>query len=163
VEQRRQEERKKQELAARQRILAALLERVAPPLSKPDLEVIAREFIARLPNEHRGILNRRHLPKPIKAQNRVCTEAGRVLANLDEAGYYRLLIEIALLDCAYNVNARKPSSVLNAVARRLRVNAGENSGRCSDRVFSACEETAEAPASACQPLRGREKQPPSRT
>jgi len=121
---RKQEEQRKQEMATRGRVLGAILEKVTVPLSKADLELVAREFINRLPQEYRAILSQRHSPIPINGKERKGeSEIGTTLKNLDEAGYSRLLVELALLDAAHNAYAREAAERLEAVAKRHRVNA----------------------------------------
>jgi hypothetical protein len=104
-------------------VLGAILEKVAAPLTKADLDLIAREFASRLPQECRTILSRRHSPAPIHAQQKTHpAETGPALKNLDEAGYGRFLIELALLDATYSTYSRDGAERLEAVAKRYRVN-----------------------------------------
>jgi hypothetical protein len=122
TEQRKQEERRKEDLATRSRVLTAVLEKIATPLSKADLELVAREFLNRLPNEHRTFLSERHAPSSAKGKGVKAGENGTALKNLDETGYSRLLIEISLLDAAHNAYSRDGAERLEAVAKRYRVN-----------------------------------------
>ena len=122
TEQRKQEERRKEDLATRSRVLTAILEKIATPLSKADLELVAREFLNRLPNEHRTLLSERHAPSSAKGKGAKAGENGAALKNLDETGYSRLLIEISLLDAAHNAYSRDGAERLEAVAKRYRVN-----------------------------------------
>jgi ParB family chromosome partitioning protein len=126
AEQRKQDERREQEMATRSRVLSAILAKVSAPLSKADLEMVAREFINRLPNEYRAVLNQRHLPaatngKPTKPSS----DDGTAFKNLDEAGFSRLLIEIALLDAAHSTYTREGAERLEAVAKRYRVHVAK--------------------------------------
>jgi len=50
-------------------------------------------------------------------------EIGSTMKNLDEAGYGRLLIEIALLDASYNSYSRDGTELLIAEEKRYRMNA----------------------------------------
>ena len=115
-------ENRKQE--TRVRVLSAVLERVSAPLSKADLDLVAREFANRLPQEYRTILSQRHSTTPINAKQQKSqpAESGAALKNLDEAGYNRLLIELSLLDAAYSSYSRDGAERLEAVAKRYRVN-----------------------------------------
>jgi ParB family chromosome partitioning protein len=60
TEHRKQNERRNLELVTRRRVLAAILEKVSAPLSKADLELVAREFFGNLPQEYRTLLIKRH-------------------------------------------------------------------------------------------------------
>ena len=123
IEQRKQVEKRKEELATRIRVLGAILERVASPLPKADLELITTEFIKRLPQEYRTVLSARHSPATVKTRkSQPATEISLALKNLDEAGYSRLLMEVSLLDAALNVYTREGGAPLEATAKRYRVN-----------------------------------------
>lgn len=117
---RKQEERRKQEMTTRSRVLNAVLQKVTNPLSKADLDVVAREYINRLPQEYKTILAQRHSPAPTNGkQQKPPAEIG--LKNLDDAGYSRLLIELSLLEAAYNSYSRDGAERLETVAKRYRV------------------------------------------
>lgn len=120
TEQRKQEERRKQDLETRRRVLNAILDKVSLPLSKADLELIAREFLNRLSNEYRTLLSERHASSVTKGKAQKKTDEAS-LKNLDEAGYGRLLIEIALLDAGYNAYSREGAATLEATAKRYRI------------------------------------------
>ncbi len=121
---REQEEQRKQEMVTRRRVLAAILDKISAPLSKADLELIAREFIGRLPQEYRAILSQRHSRMPINGKERKGDgEAGNTFKGLDETGYSRLLIELSLVETAHNAYAQDAAERLEAVAKRYRVNA----------------------------------------
>jgi ParB family chromosome partitioning protein len=123
AEQGKQDERRKEELGVRKRMLAAILERISAPLVKADLELIAREFANRLPQEHRTLLSQRHSPTAInKKQSKQGIEIDGTLKNLDELGFSRLLIEMSLLDAAYNVYSRDDGQQVESIAKRHRVN-----------------------------------------
>lgn len=123
AEQRKREEHRKQEMATRIRVLATVLDKVAAPLPKADLDLITREYVNRLPQEYRTILGQRHSPGPTNGkQPKPSLEIGGTLKNLDEAGYSRLLIEISLLDATYNSYSGDGAERLEAVAKRYRVN-----------------------------------------
>lgn len=59
TEQPKQVERRKEDLETRGRVLTAVLEKIAAPLSKSDLELVPREFLNHLPNEYRTLLSER--------------------------------------------------------------------------------------------------------
>ena len=123
AEQRKQEARRKEELTTRSRIFAAILQKVTAPLTKADLELVAREFVNRLPQECRTLLSQRHFPAAANGKSpKPGVEIGGTLKNLDETGYSRLLIEMSLLDAAHNTFSRDGAKQLEAVAKRHRVN-----------------------------------------
>jgi ParB family chromosome partitioning protein len=126
AEQHKQDERRKQEMATRSRVLSAILAKVSAPLNKADLELVAREFVNRLPNEYRAVLNQRHLPAATNAKpTKPSSDDGTAFKNLDEAGFSRLLIEIALLDAAHSTYTREGAERLEAVAKRYRVHVAK--------------------------------------
>ena len=123
AESRKQEEKRRQEIATGSRVLAAILEKVTAPLAKADLDRICREFLNRLPHEHRTLLAARHSPSPANGkQTKPAVEISGALQNLDEAGYSRLLIEISLLDAAHSASSRDGGERLESAAKRYRVN-----------------------------------------
>ena len=124
AEGRKQEEHRKQEMTTRSRVLNAILQKVTTPLTKADLDLLSREFINRLPQEYKTILTQRHIAAPPSGkQQKPPAEIG--LKDLDEPGYNRLLIEIALLDAAYNSHSRDGAERLETVAKRYRVNVAK--------------------------------------
>ena len=123
AETRKPEEKRKQEIATRSRVLAAILETVTAPLINADLDLICREFLNRLPHEHRTLLAERHSPSPANGkQTKPAIEISGALKNLDEAGYSQLLIEISLLDAAHNACSRDGGERLESAAKRYHVN-----------------------------------------
>lgn len=122
AENRKQEERRKQDMMTRNRVLSAILDKVAAPITKADLEFVVREYASSLSQEHRNILAQRHLHTPAKGKDQKSIEIASTLKNLDETGYTRLLIEISLLDAAYNSYAQDSAERLETVAKRYRVN-----------------------------------------
>lgn len=121
VEQRKQEERRKEDFAARQRILAAILQKVSTP-TKPDLELIANEFFGRLPNEYRTVISQQlklESKQPSPKEPSLLFESK--LRTFDEAALSRLLIGMALLDATYNTFSTKGGERLEAVAKRYRI------------------------------------------
>ncbi len=123
TETRKQEERRKQEMAARGRVLAAILQKVMSPLTKTDLDLVAREFLHHIPQHYKTMLTKNHVNVQVKSkQPEATSDSGTALRNLDETGYSRLLIEMSLLDATYNPYASDGAERLEAVAKRYRVN-----------------------------------------
>jgi ParB family transcriptional regulator, chromosome partitioning protein len=122
AEQRKQEERKKEDFAVRQRILAAILQKISAP-TKPDLELIATEFFGYLSQEHR-VMVFQQLKLESKDKN---STKELVLAfeskvrTFDETALSRVLIGMALLDSTYNTFSAKGAERLEGVAKRYRV------------------------------------------
>jgi hypothetical protein len=86
TENRKREERRKQGIVTRARILDAILEKIATPLAKADLELIVREFLNRVPQEYRTVLAQRHSAAPAKGKTpKQPVEIGSALKNLDES------------------------------------------------------------------------------
>ena len=102
AERRKLEERHKEDLATRSRILTAILGRVSAPLTSADLDLITCQFGNRLPQEYRTILGRRHAEAPKSQRPKSSAEINTTRKNLDEVGYSWLLMEISLLDAAHN-------------------------------------------------------------
>jgi hypothetical protein len=121
-EQCKQEERRKEDLATRRRILTAILGRVPAPLTSADLDPDSREFVNRLPQEYRTIPNQRAAETPKGERPKSSAEINTTRKNLDEVGYSRLLVEISLLDAAHNPFSRGGATRLETVAKRYRVN-----------------------------------------
>jgi hypothetical protein len=123
IENRKQEKRRKQGIVTRTHILDAILEKVATPLGRADLEMIAREYLNRIPQECRTVLAQRHSPAPAKGKSpKQPVEIGSALKILDEAGYSRLLVGMSLLEAAYNSYTRDGADRLDGVAKRYRIN-----------------------------------------
>lgn len=123
AEQHKQDERRKEELTTRKRVLAAAIEKVNVPLSKADLELIARAFMERLSQDERMVLaERRSGPATTGKQPPAAAEMSGAFKRCDETGYSRLLIEMALLECAHNPYLRDGAARLEAAAKRYRVN-----------------------------------------
>jgi len=122
AEQRKQEERKKEDFAVRQRILDASLQKVSAP-TKPDLELIANEFFGHLSQEYRTLMFQQ-LKLEVKdkpsAKEPVLVFESKV-RTFDETALSRALIGMALLDATYNTFSAKGAERLEAVAKRYRV------------------------------------------
>lgn len=124
AEQRKQEERRKENLAICNRLLSAILEKATAPLGKSDIAMVADEFIRRLPQEDRIRLSQRHTPETAKGKKLPAPVEPKTLTkDLDETGYSRLLIELALLESATNPYSRDGMARLKSIAKRYRINA----------------------------------------
>ena len=124
VSQRKEDQRRKEDLIARQRILSAILQKVSEP-TKADLELIAREFFGNLSHEYRAVVAEEMKPvgkgkQPPQKDGASAFEAK--LRGMDQAGLNRLLLGMALLDSTFNSFSREGAERLEAVAKRYRVN-----------------------------------------
>jgi hypothetical protein len=124
AENRKQDENRKRKMATRSRVLAAILGKVTVPLTRVDLDLVAQEFLHHLPQQYKTMLTQRHMTAQAKTkeQPKPAADNSNALHNLDDAGYSRVLIEMALLDATYNSYTRDGADRLEAAAKRYRVN-----------------------------------------
>jgi ParB family chromosome partitioning protein len=126
IERERAEERKRLEkekvaVTTRHRILAMILERVSAPLKKADLLAVANYLIGHLSYNQVPALAKRH---KVEAKNSDSTAEllAKQVSKYDEAGLSKLLLEISLLDAAYQRSGASDDVLMDA-ARRYRVDA----------------------------------------
>ena len=125
VERKRADERKRIEkdklaITTRHRILAAVLERVSEPLKKGDLLTVACYLIGQLPHSQVPILAKRHKIEDKKNSHSPHELLAKRVSTYDEAALCRILLEIGLLDSAYQ-RASTSDDALVTTARRYRV------------------------------------------
>jgi len=113
-------EREKLAITIRHRILATILERVASPLKKADLLAVAQYLIAHLSYNQTPQLAKRHKVEVDKNGSPEQQLLKRV-STYDEAALGRLLLEISLLDSAYQRFGRSEEDALASAAKRYRV------------------------------------------
>jgi len=128
VEQERAAERKriqKEKLAitTRHRILATTLQRVSAPLKKADLQVIAQYLVAHLSYNQVPALARRHKVEVKKDSDSPHELLAKQVGTYDESELCKLLLEISLLDSAYQRSTASGDDVLMSTAKRYRVDA----------------------------------------
>jgi ParB family chromosome partitioning protein len=122
VEERKRIEKEKLAITTRHRVLATILQRVSPPLKKADLLAIAHYLIGHLSYSQVPALAKRHKVEPKKdsaAQELLAKQVG----TYDEAELCKLLLEISLLDSAYQRSIGSRDDVLMDAAKRYRVDA----------------------------------------
>jgi ParB family chromosome partitioning protein len=126
VERERAEERKRIEkeklaITTRHRVLATILQRVSAPLKKADLLAVAHYLIGHLSYSQVPALAKRHKVEAKKdsasAQELLAMQVG----TYDEAELCKLLLEISLLDSAYQRSTTSRNDVLMDVSKRYRV------------------------------------------
>jgi ParB family chromosome partitioning protein len=124
VERERAEERKRIEkeklaITTRHRVLATILQRVSAPLKKADLLAVADYLIGHLSYSQVPALAKRH---KVEAKKDSAQELlAKQVSKYDEAELCKLLLEISLLDSAYQRSTASRDDVLMDTAKRYRV------------------------------------------
>jgi ParB family chromosome partitioning protein len=126
VERERAEERKriqKEKLAitTRHRILATILQRVSAPLKKADLLAVAHYLIGHLSYSQVPALAKRHKVEVKKDSSSAHELLAKEIATYEESELCKLLLEISLLDSAYQRSTPTRDDVLMDAAKRYRV------------------------------------------
>jgi ParB family chromosome partitioning protein len=128
VERERAEERKhieKEKLATttRHRVLATILQRVSAPLKKADLLAVAHYLIGHLSYSQVPALAKRHKVETKKDSATAQEVLVKQVSTYDESQLCKLLLEISLLDSAYQRSSVSRDDVLMDAAKRYRVDA----------------------------------------
>ncbi len=126
VERERAEERKRIEkeklaITTRHRILATILQRVSAPLKKADLLTVAHYLIGHLSYSQVPVLAKRHRVEARKDSASPQDLLGKQVGKYEEAELCKLVLEISLLDSAYQRSATSRDDVLMDAAKRYRV------------------------------------------
>ena len=126
VERERAEERKRIEkeklaITTRHRILATVLQRVSAPLKKADLLAVAHYLIGHLSYSQVPVLAKRHKVEEKKGSADPQQTLLKQVISYDESDLCRLLLEISLLDSAYQRSSASHDDVLIDAAKRYRV------------------------------------------
>ena len=126
VERERTEERKRIEkeklaITTRHRILATILQRVSAPLKKADLLAVAHYLIGHLSYSQVPALAKRHKVEAKKDSASAQELLAKQVSGYDEAELCKLLLEISLLDSAYQRSTTSRDDVLADAAKRYRV------------------------------------------
>ncbi|HEY6770122.1 MAG TPA: hypothetical protein VI386_35730 [Candidatus Sulfotelmatobacter sp.] len=125
VERERADERKRIEkekltITTRHRILATVLQRVSAPLKKADLLTVAHYLIDHLPHSQVPILANRHKVETEKVTKTPQELLAKRVGRYDEAALCGILLEISLLDSAYQRSGTADDFLTDA-AKRYRV------------------------------------------
>ncbi len=128
VERERAEERKRIEkeklaITTRHRVLATILQRVSAPLKKADLLAVAHYLIGHLSYSQVPALAKRHKVEAKKDSASAQELLAKQVGTYDEAELCKLLLEISLLDSAYQRSTASRDDVLMDAAKRYRVDA----------------------------------------
>jgi ParB family chromosome partitioning protein len=126
VERERAEERKRIEkeklaITTRHRILATILQRVSAPLKKADLLAIAHYLVGHLSYSQVPALAKRHKVEAKKDSATAQELLTKQVSKYDESELCKLLLEISLLDSAYQRSTASRDDVLIDAAKRYRV------------------------------------------
>jgi ParB family chromosome partitioning protein len=120
-EERKRIEKEKLAITTRHRVLAAILQRVSAPLKKADLLAVAHYLIGHLSYSQVPALAKRHKAEAKKDSASAQELLAKQVGTYDEAELCKLLLEISLLDSAYQRSAASRDDVLMDAAKRYRV------------------------------------------
>jgi ParB family chromosome partitioning protein len=126
VERERAEERKRIEkekltITTRLRILATVLQRVSAPLKKSDLLEVAHYLLGHLSYSQVPALAKRHKVEVKKDSAPAQELLAKQVSKYEESELCKLLLEISLLDSAYQRSTGSRDDVLMDAAKRYRV------------------------------------------
>jgi ParB family chromosome partitioning protein len=119
-EERKRIEKSKQAITIRHCVLAKVLERVAAPLKKADLLAVAQYIIGNLSYNQVPVLAKRQKVDTSKTGKPPQEVLMKKVVTYDEAELSRLLLEISLLDSAYQRGDASQDLLMDA-AKRVRV------------------------------------------
>jgi ParB family chromosome partitioning protein len=121
VEERRRLEKEKLAITTRHRILATILQRVSAPLKKADLLAVAHYLIGHLSYSQVPSLAKRHKVEAKKDSASAQELLVKQVSTYDESELCKLLLEISLLDSAYQRSSTSRDDILFDGAKRYRV------------------------------------------
>ncbi len=116
-------QREKLAITTRHRILATVLQRVSVPLKKVDLQLIAQYWVEHLSYNQVPVLAKRHKVEVKKDSSSAHELLVKQVGTYDEANLCRLLLEVSLLDSAYQRSTTNGDDVHMSAAKRYRVDA----------------------------------------
>ena len=120
AEERKRIEKDKLAITTRHRVLAAVLERVSVPLKKADLLTVVHYLLGHLPHSQVPIVAKRHKVETEKVSKSQQELLAKRVGTYDEAALCRILLEISLLDSAYQRSGTSDDFLTDA-AKRYRV------------------------------------------
>jgi ParB family transcriptional regulator, chromosome partitioning protein len=123
AEERKRIEKEKVAITTRHRILATILQRVSAPLKRADLLAVAHYLIGHLSYSQVPALAKRHKVETKKDSASAQELLAKQVGTYDEAELCKLLLEISLLDSAYQRSSASRDDVLMDAAKRYRVDA----------------------------------------
>ncbi len=121
AEERRRIEKEKLAITTRHRVLATILQRASAPLKKADLLAVAHYLIGHLSYSQVPVLAKRHKVEVKKDSASAQEVLAKKVGTYDESELCKLLLEISLLDSAYQRSTASRDDVLMDAAKRYRV------------------------------------------
>src|ERR1700730_15564730 len=108
-------------ITTRHRVLATILQRVSAPLKKADLLAVAHYLIGHLSYSQVPALAKRHKVEAKKDSASAQELLAKQVSTYDEAELCKLVMEISLLDSAYQRSTASRDDILIDAAKRYRV------------------------------------------
>jgi ParB family transcriptional regulator, chromosome partitioning protein len=121
TEERKRIEKEKLAITTRHRILATILQRASAPLRKADLLTVAHYLIGHLSYSQVPALAKRHKVEAKKDSASAQELLAKQVGKYEETELCKLLLEISLLDSAYQRSTASRDDVLMDAAKRYRV------------------------------------------
>ena len=121
AQERRRIEKEKLAITTRHRVLATVLQRTSAPLKKADLLAVADYLIGHLSYSQVPALAKRHKVEAKKDSTSAQEILAKQVSKYDESELCKLLLEISLLDSAYQRSTSNRDDVLMDAAKRYRV------------------------------------------
>src|SRR6202171_1041724 len=118
---RKRVEKEKLAITTRHRVFASILQRVSAPLKKADLLAVAHYLIGHLSYSQVPALAKRHKVEAKKDSASAQEVLAKQVSTYDEAELCKLVLEISLLDSAYQRSTASRDDVLMDAAKRYRV------------------------------------------
>jgi hypothetical protein len=110
-------------ITTRHRILATVLQRVSVPLKRSDLQLIAQYLGEHLSYNQIPALAKRHKVEVKKDSSSAHELLAKQVGTYNEAELCKFLLEVSLLDSAYQRSTANGDDVLMSAAKRHRVDA----------------------------------------
>jgi len=121
AEERKRIEKEKLAITTRHRVLASILQRVSVPLKKADLLAVAHYLIGHLSYSQVPALAKRHRVEAKKDSASAQELLAKQVGTYDESELCKLLLEVSLLDSAYQRSTASRDDILLDTAKRYRV------------------------------------------
>jgi hypothetical protein len=151
VERERAEERKRIEkeklvIRTRHRVLATILQRVSAPLKKADLLAVAHYLIGHLSYSQIPALAKRHKVEAKKDSASAQELLAKQVSSYDESELSKLLLEISLLDSAYQRSTTSRDDVLMDTTKPYRVDTEKLQKAVAEELAAKRDEKTKAKA-----------------
>ena len=146
AEERQRIEREKLVITTRHRVLASILQRVSAPLKKADLLAVAHYLIGHLSYRQFPALAKRHKVDAKKDSASEQELLAKQVSKYDDSELCKLLLEISLLDSAYQRSASSGDDVLMDAAKRYRVDTEKLQKAVAEELSAKREKKTKAKA-----------------